>query len=669
MISVRNLPPLLNGNNINLPKNKIMLKRLVFGVLVLASLAVTAQTKKHTVTKGETVVSIAQKYQVTPYDIYKVNPDARSGIQPNMLLVIPPNAVLPKTPSKSTQNSPQTATVAKITVPNTHTVLAKETLFSIAKKYGLEKGTLEALNPTVVVNGLKVGQVLALKKGVTVPKPSTAPALIQPASTSEITHVVKAQETKFGIANGYGISVDELEAQNPSIKEELPIGAVLKIKNGQIKSTEKPAQEKRSTTIEYLVKADETLYSLSKKMGLSEAALIRMNPELKAGLQEGMVLKIPDQISFVKERSDAGIKDLSQSISRQKRKEVVLFLPFNASRIQSDTVTGVAERLKKDKFLNLTLDFYSGAMMAIDSAKALAMNVNIRIYDSQESRNSTVALDYIKNEDFSNTNAVIGPFYQVNLERVAMALESKNIPVISPLSREEGKGFPNLFQSTPLPDATKAAMLNYLQYKNGNIIAIVSPKKQSMRDYLRDYYEGVKIVGVSDKGLVIADSIKKHFVKNRMNYVILATEKTGAVMTTTAAMIAAQKDYPVQLVILEPNETLDYEEIPIERLTKLKLMYPSVTRENDSNSARQFELAYRKKNKVFPNQYAIRGFDLTFDTLVRLAQDKAFDETLDEVTEHIENKFDYVKKVAGGYTNNGIYILYYDTDLTIKQAN
>ena len=34
----------------------------------------------------------------------------------------------------------------------------------------------------------------------------------------------------------------------------------------------------------------------------------------------------------------------------------------------------------------------------------------------------------------------------------------------------------------------------------------------------------------------------------------------------------------------------------------------------------------------------------------------------------IENKFDYVQNATYGYTNNGIYILYYDTDLTIKEA-
>jgi hypothetical protein len=82
----------------------------------------------------------------------------------------------------------------------------------------------------------------------------------------------------------------------------------------------------------------------------------------------------------------------------------------------------------------------------------------------------------------------------------------------------------------------------------------------------------------------------------------------------------------------------------------------------------KFERAYRKKNKVIPNQYATRGFDVTFDTMMRLAQEKAFEETLDIATEQVESKFDYNKKVTSGYVNDGIYILYYDTDLTIKQA-
>jgi hypothetical protein len=52
-----------------------------------------------------------------------------------------------------------------------------------------------------------------------------------------------------------------------------------------------------------------------------------------------------------------------------------------------------------------------------------------------------------------------------------------------------------------------------------------------------------------------------------------------------------------------------------------------------------------------------------------LSQGNTFQETADAfTTEQVDNKFEYYKKEGGGYTNKGIYILYYDTDLTIKEA-
>ena len=123
------------------------------------------------------------------------------------------------------------------------------------------------------------------------------------------------------------------------------------------------------------------------------------------------------------------------------------------------------------------------------------------------------------------------------------------------------------------------------------------------------------------------------------------------------------------MVIMEPNETLDFEEISLTRLTKLNLLYPSLSRPNETDEANQFDAKYKKINKITPNQYAIRGFDITFDTLIRLSQERTFEETVQKSSsEQIENKFDYVENTTYGYSNKGIYILYYDTDLTIKEA-
>ena len=69
-----------------------------------------------------------------------------------------------------------------------------------------------------------------------------------------------------------------------------------------------------------------------------------------------------------------------------------------------------------------------------------------------------------------------------------------------------------------------------------------------------------------------------------------------------------------------------------------------------------------------PNQFAVRGFDVTMDTLLRLSQDVSFEESVQTTsTEFIENKFDY-EQASQGYVNKGVYILYYDDDLNIKEA-
>jgi hypothetical protein len=149
----------------------------------------------------------------------------------------------------------------------------------------------------------------------------------------------------------------------------------------------------------------------------------------------------------------------------------------------------------------------------------------------------------------------------------------------------------------------------------------------------------------------------------------MESEKYYTIQTTISALLSAMKDFTVQLVVIEPNKMLDFEEISLNNLIKLKLTYPSLSKEIDSPKGIQFEKEYRALNKVSPNQFAIRGFDVTFDALLRLSQDASFEETTQtSVSEHLESKFDYTKNAKGGYQNKGVYILTYQPDLTIKKA-
>jgi hypothetical protein len=403
---------------------------------------------------------------------------------------------------------------------------------------------------------------------------------------------------------------------------------------------------------------------------LSPNELQKLNPQLIDGVKEGMVLKIPSDLKAPKNVPiEKGITNLSKRISNQEKKELVLLLPFNVSKIPSDSIKTIASRLKKDKFLNMTLDFYSGVMMAIDSAKTIGLNVNIKILDSEETKNSSNVAALIPRYNLLAANAIIGPFYQSNVDKVAEMVSVNQVPVISPLSKESGKTLANVYQSMPSNECAKNVMLSYLNSKEANLLAIIDPKKIGLKDILSKNAKEIKLIGFSDKGAIVKDSLQKRLVRNKMNYVILDSQKTGVILASTNALISLMKEFQIQLVILEANPTLDFEEIPISSLTKLKMIYPSLIFEKNNSSVINFGNSYKKKNKIFPNQFATRGFDITFDTLLRLAQEQSFEESImNTATEQVESKFDYSKDISGGVSNKGVYILYYDTDMTIKQA-
>jgi len=357
---------------------------LVFLLWTLLSTAQAANYTKHTVSKGETITQIALKYAVTPFDIYRLNPDSQTGIKENDVLLVPKSvAVKQATPVKT------------LSSPTMRIVQPKETWYSLSKEVGLSVEELVALNPKH--SELKIGDTIVLTAVKTVVKTNTVkPATTASASTSAVKHVVQAKETKFGIAQKYGITVAELELQNPSIQ---------------------------------------------------------------AGLQEGTELIIPKATvvkSIDSSTSAASAPKLTtQSVQQlvinkaSTNKKLVLLLPFNAAKIQADTVTPLTNRLKKDVFLNLTLDFYAGALVAIDSAKTLGINVAVQVLDSEETKSSSALEALIKSNSFAGASAVIGPFYQHYVDKLGVALRPLQIPVLSPLSKETDKLNDNVYQTMP----------------------------------------------------------------------------------------------------------------------------------------------------------------------------------------------------------------------------
>ncbi|OXA86430.1 LysM peptidoglycan-binding domain-containing protein [Flavobacterium hercynium] len=225
---------------------------------------------EHRIQKGETAYFIAQKYKVTVDEIYNLNPESQNGIKDNQLIKIPVHVA-------EKQNSNQ---------QNTHVVGAKETLFGLAKQYNISVETLQNANQDILAGGLQIGQVL------TIPQNTANASKTETTSSSKVTHQVVAKESLFSIARQYNVSVQDLENLNKDLLlNGLQIGQTIAIPNKR-KTLDGRVRVINQETIFHVVVAKETKFSIAKQYGITINQLESQNPEIVSGLVVGNKLAI-----------------------------------------------------------------------------------------------------------------------------------------------------------------------------------------------------------------------------------------------------------------------------------------------------------------------------------------------------------------------------------------
>jgi len=239
-------------------------------VFILSFNKITAQDSiiEHKIQKGETAYFIAQKYKVSVDEIYKLNPESQSGIKDNQILKIPVHAA-----EKPNQNQ------------TTHIVGAKETLFGLSKQYGISVEALQNANP-ILANGLQIGQELVI------PQNASNTSKTEFTNSSKATHLVVAKESLFSIARQYNVSVQDLETLNKDLLQNgLQIGQTIAIPNKR-KTLDGRVRVINQETVFHVVEPKETKFSIAKKYGISIDQLESQNPEIVNGLVVGNKLAI-----------------------------------------------------------------------------------------------------------------------------------------------------------------------------------------------------------------------------------------------------------------------------------------------------------------------------------------------------------------------------------------
>lgn len=627
---------------------------LFFLVFSCGSTSQAQNYKTHKVKQGETIEGIAKTYSVTPFDIYTLNPDAKKGIKLNTVLIIPKSKI-PAAPQ---------ATISKELIGfKEHKVKRKETLYSLSKEYNIEEDDIKKHNPSLYSNNLRKGdriKIPVFKKTLVVSEPTS--------ETKDYT--VLPKEGKWRIAYKFGITVSELEALNPVMNEVLSVGEVIKVPN--IKRAEENKVDDQYSYYKVLPK--EGFYRLKLKLGLEQSELETLNPDLKtSGLKEGMVLKIPFNGNLESTTEEMESVDLTNSIRNRDNKHIVIMLPFKMHKVNIDSIADTKKQINKDPFLNMSLDFYSGAVIALDSLENLGVNLKVDVYDSKNLLSEVSKV--LSENNMDDVDAVIGPFMPKNIERVAAELKNRNIPVISPITKNLNVT-ENVFQSRPSEDLLYNKITDFvLSDKTIDQIIIVSDSDHTKvsNELKRQFPSAPQVYSKKDKkgndAYYINDEIISK-LKPGKNWIFLETTNSGLVSNVTSKLNSLiNKDRQIILATTNMNDAFEDDEVSNYHLSNLQFHFPAIAKTFNEDDNNVFAKEYTKRYGVTPNKVAVRGFDLTMDVVLRLVNYKDLYESVNEApfTEYVENKFAYKKKLFGGYYNDTVYLVKYE-DLKIVEV-
>jgi len=635
------------------------MKNFLTIISIVFTLCISAQNyTEHKVKEGETIESIAKQYLVTPFDIYALNPDAKTKFQPNTVLIIPNSKI---------KNTPIVKDSRELIGYKKHKVKRKETLYGLSKKYNVTEEEIKKANRSLYSENLKKGDKIQIPRYRTVISKQTLNNTVK-------KYKVQPTEGKWRIAYKFGITVADLEALNPGMGDVIQPGDELNVPN-VLDNDEKPIE---STYNYYEVLAKEGFYRLKVKLGLTKEQLESLNPELKeTGLKAGMVLRVPSNTDVSEQLTDVETTNLIARLNNFETKKIALMMPYQLDKVDVDAEEETKDRIKNNKRLSIVLDFHVGVMMALDSAKRLGISTDLKVLDTRNHIFTTGKL--LEDNDFSDYDAVIGPMNDKNFDRVATTLKNYNVPVIAAMNKPK-EVYSNVFQTVPEDKVLQKAIIDFVKADDSKtkIIIISDWANKATSEALSKEFPGSK--------LIMSRSNRKH--KDKDGYHILPldlenvfpTGKTIVFLETNkstfasnvTSMLNGKIDAKTEIVLmtLNKNKAFEGKDIDNNNLSRLKFHYPSVNKDFDDYKANSFVRAYRRAYGVSPSKYVARGFDLTLDLLMRLAsEENLYQASKDTIeTEYIENKFRYNKSMFGGYINEAVYIVKYN-NLRIVKAN
>ena len=538
-----------------------------------------------------------------------------------------------------------------------HTVVRGDTLYSLSKCYNTTTQEIVAVNEGLTASTLKAGNKLLI------PYRKLDDDSTQQSNKYRL-HIVERGETLYSIARKYKIEVAILEEDNPdAVATQLDLGQELKIRRSAIgyTTTREIERERRNrdsnTKIsvganEHIVQAGETLYSLSRRFGLSEEDLLRINGlrnhrEIKAGMTIKVALPIAvTEVTVVEQPSDTLQTEQHEIIDRDSAEaeeqtlmlgeEYVVdvqpveveFLPL--SKHHTLKMALMLPFHVRDKVNPNYVDFYKGLLLAMEDIKAEGYSIELSVFDTRS--NASHISDIVNFEaGLLDAQLIIGPVHENELRHVLSHAETNEIPVVTPLADIESLRSPVLFQMqaeekykydkvADLFDNSREIITIYASNNDWDyaeeiktLSKDVAVRRQLNFEFNRESFLYVRNADGSNGELVVIEDLMRS--PTHKLFVVVASNETDVdrilttLSSTKASLVGRSLSYG-DYVVMGNRKWTNMKNIDRQSFFKNNVTFisPYYAKRNDEK-VRIFDSRYVKAYGTLPSMFSYRGYD------------------------------------------------------------
>lgn len=511
-------------------------------------------------------------------------------------------------------------------------------------------------------------------------------------------HIVDQGHTLYAISRLYGVTVDDITNANPEMGDVLGIGDELLIPVDAVSDevTDNPPALDGSFLV-HTVSEDETLYSLSRRYDVTIEEIVAANPGSEVSIQLGQELRIPIPDSNLVDTSNTNVVVAPPDTNRAAALPDLYTGPDSAT-VQAD-VYNVAIMLpfyldandhqwantpiNQEKVMHpntrVALDFYQGALLAIDSLKEVGLSVNVHFYDT-EGDSGTVA-DLLRGEEMGDMHLFIGP------------VGSNTLPLVTEFAKQNGR-----FVICPAPAGSRilldndhvckavpstSTQLDHLasfvakNYNTANVVLLnsgiskdenyVNYFDEAYSEYLLEYPERTHdAASMTNVGQFKADDLENHIVPDNVNVLVVPSNDlayvTGFLTKMNALKPRTYENYQFVVFGLDSWKSWDNLDMNHKHRFNLHLVSPEHIDYSSSN-VKNFVGDFRREFNTEPGDFGFMGYDVTLyhlQALLNYGTQLAphFDVHKDKIA---HTGFDYIKTgEESGYENQHVQILWYN---------